>query len=265
MGVSLGVVVIALIMTLLLKNHFDAPQERAPTQSAPDTNAFITAAQEYDSMISAHKATSILALENACEEHMPDPTYYYTDMVEKYAPTWIHLATKMIDALRVMAHIQKSLPQDVSQEIRKFETLHALSLVRDKIPGVNCYHFKKNDTSVNRSDDDNDDNDNCADLTPHPLNPQALLKNFSQSLEIIYPPLINSFKQGLPLESYLRTLSHQENLSVSGDEIDKHLESMRANATSSTQPLSSSPMHESFKFLLGLYPHTPLIFDPIRL
>ncbi|WP_158653798.1 hypothetical protein [Helicobacter salomonis] len=55
----------------------DTLQERAPTQSAPDTDAFIRAAQElYDSMVSAHKAASMLALNDApCWVHMSDPTY----------------------------------------------------------------------------------------------------------------------------------------------------------------------------------------------
>ncbi|WP_104689964.1 hypothetical protein [Helicobacter felis] len=132
-------------------------------------------------------------------------------------PTWINLASKMVDALPTIKAIQAQLPPPLAQEIRSFEILHAIALMRYKIPGMDCY-------------DDPDFYTMVGDPEIQPLNPEVFLENFSTSLEVVYPLLIQAFKQGLDLKAYLRFLGEKSNMPAFLNDLDAYLEKNKVDA-----------------------------------
>ncbi len=123
----------------------------------------------------------------------------------------------MVDALPTIKAIQAQLPPPLAQEIRSFEILHAIALMRYKIPGMDCY-------------DDPDFYTMVGDPEIQPLNPEVFLENFSTSLEVVYPLLIQAFKQGLDLKAYLRFLGEKSNMPAFLNDLDAYLEKNKVDA-----------------------------------
>ncbi|WP_104750258.1 hypothetical protein [Helicobacter cynogastricus] len=186
----------------LLSFWFIARTQHTPPNSAQfplEKEAFYQAAQSlYDSMLNAHKEAS----ENARCGGGADPDYDSIEMIKRHAKTWIKLATQMVDALPTIKQIQVSLPQALATRIRNFEILHALSLVRAKIPDVDCYG--------DRRPPDYDAVDKYFDsFTPYALKKEEFLQDYSTSLKLVYALLIQSAQQGLDISAYLRFLEEQ--------------------------------------------------------
>ncbi|WP_104727666.1 hypothetical protein [Helicobacter felis] len=196
---SLLLVLVLLACAWLLTRVHPKDETPQPPKWSLDKGTFLNASQElYNSMLGAFKETTKGML---CPKDF-DPDIYSVDMVKKYAPTWINLASKMVDALPTIKAIQAQLPPPLAQEIRSFEILHAIALMRYKIPGMDCY-------------DDPDFYTMVGDPEIQPLNPEVFLENFSTSLEVVYPLLIQAFKQGLDLKEYLRFLGEKLNWEMS--------------------------------------------------
>ncbi|WP_104687225.1 hypothetical protein [Helicobacter felis] len=197
---------------LLTRTHPKDATPQLPKWSL-DRGVFLNASQElYNSMLGAFKETTKGML---CPKGF-DPDIYSVDMVEKYAPTWINLASKMLDALPTIKAIQAQLPQSLAQEIRSFEILHVIALMRYKIPGIDCY----------------DDPRFAPDYEPQPLplHPEVFLENFSTSLEVVYPLLIQAFKQGLDLKAYLRFLGEKSGMPAFLEDLDAYLKKNKVDA-----------------------------------
>ncbi|WP_162984098.1 hypothetical protein [Helicobacter felis] len=195
---SLLLVLVLLACAWLLTRVHPKDETPQPPKWSLDKSAFLNASQElYTSMLGAFQETT---KEMLCPKGF-DPDIYSVDMVKKYAPAWINLASKMLDALPTMQAIQAQLPQSLAQEIRSFEVLHVIALMRYKIPGIDCY-----DDPLFAPD---------YKLQPLPLHPEVFLKNFSTSLEVVYPLFIQAFKQGLDLKGYLRFLGEKLNWEMS--------------------------------------------------
>ncbi|WP_210647458.1 hypothetical protein [Helicobacter salomonis] len=184
-----------------------------PPKWSLDKGVFLNASQElYDSMLGAFQETTKGML---CPKGF-DPDIYSVDMVKKHAPTWINLASKMVDALPTIKAIQAELPPSLAKEIRSFEILHVIALMRYKIPGVDCY-----DDPLFAPD---------YKLQPLSLHPEVFLENFSTSLEVVYPLLIQAFKQGLDLKEYLRFLGEKSGMPTFLNDLDAYLEKNKVDA-----------------------------------
>ncbi|WP_199767063.1 hypothetical protein [Helicobacter salomonis] len=187
------------LAVFLLSFWFIARTQHTSPNSASfplEKEAFYQAAQSlYDSMLNAHKEAS----ENARCGGGADPDYDSIEMIKRHAKTWIKLATQMVDALPTIKQIQASLPKALATRIRNFEILHALSLVRAKIPDVDCYG--------DRRPPDYDAVDKYFDsFTPYALKKEEFLQAYSTSLKLVYALLIQSAQQGLDISAYLRFL-----------------------------------------------------------
>ncbi len=161
----------------------------AHTPTNPQEQAFFKAAKDlYDSLVNAHNTALKVALKAECVPSQMDQSAMTPQVVARRYKTWISLATQMIDNVPFMARL-KSLP--LYDQIRGFEALHAFGLVRAKINNeVDCEDALENGAPP-----------------PKPLEAQKLLEVLQQNLEFFYPLLINASKQGLSLESFLRTLN----------------------------------------------------------
>ncbi len=161
----------------------------AHTPTNPQEQAFFKAAKDlYDSLVNAHNTALKVALKAECVPSQMDQSAMTPQVVARRYKTWISLATQMIDHVPFMARL-KSLP--LYDQIRGFEALHAFGLVRAKINNeVDCEDALENGAPP-----------------PKPLEAQKLLEVLQQNLEFFYPLLLNASKQGLPLESFLRTLN----------------------------------------------------------
>ncbi|WP_120945396.1 hypothetical protein [Helicobacter labacensis] len=192
-------VIPAFLATFVLSFYFIARAQHTPHKSAPlslNKDAFYNALQNlYDSMLNAHRKAS----ENARCDGGTDPDYNSIEMIKHHANTWIKLATQMVDTLPTIKQIQANLPKPLAARIRNFEILHALSLVRAKIPDVDCYG--------DRRPPDYDTVDKQFDsFTPYALKKEEFLQDYSTSLELVYALLIQSAKRGLDIRAYLHFL-----------------------------------------------------------
>ncbi|WP_104683377.1 hypothetical protein [Helicobacter felis] len=211
---SLLLVLVLLACAWLLTRVHPKDETPQPPKWSLDKGTFLNASQElYHSMLGAFQETTKGML---CPKGF-DPDIYSVDMVKKYAPTWINLASKMVDALPTIKAIQAELPPPLAQEIRSFEILHAIALMRYKIPGMDCY-------------DDPDFYTMVGDPEIQPLNPEVFLENFSTSFEVVYPLLIQAFKQGLDLKEYLRFLGEKSGMPTFLNDLDAYLEKNKVDA-----------------------------------
>ncbi|WP_104711765.1 glycoside hydrolase [Helicobacter felis] len=157
--------------------------------TTPQAQAFFKAAKDlYDAMLDDHNSALQVALKAERDPSKTNRSSMPSQIVAQHYKTWISLATQMIDNVPFMARL-KSLP--LYDQIRGFEALHAFGLVRAKINNeVDCEDALENGAPP-----------------PKPLEAQKLLEVLQQNLEFFYPLLINASKQGLSLESFLRTLN----------------------------------------------------------
>ncbi|WP_104725856.1 glycoside hydrolase [Helicobacter felis] len=157
--------------------------------TTPQAQAFFKAAKDlYDAMLDDHNSALQVALKAERDPSKTNRSLMTSKVVTRRYKTWISLATQMIDHVPFMARL-KSLP--LYDQIRGFEALHAFGLVRAKINNeVDCEDALENGAPP-----------------PKPLEAQKLLEVLQQNLEFFYPLLINASKQGLSLESFLRTLN----------------------------------------------------------
>ncbi|WP_205589503.1 hypothetical protein [Helicobacter labacensis] len=160
------------------------------TPTNPQEQAFFKAAKDlYDSLVNAQESALQAAIKAECDPSQTDQSLMASKAVARHYKTWISLATQMIDHVPFMARL-KSL--SLYNQIRSFEALHAFGLVRAKINNwVNCANVFWHDEVP----------------PPKPLEEQKLLKVLQQNLEFFYSLLLNASKQGLPLESFLHTLT----------------------------------------------------------
>ncbi|WP_240451718.1 glycoside hydrolase [Helicobacter sp. L8] len=174
------------ILLLLFVPSFGLGAPHTPTN--PQEQAFFKAAKDlYDSLVNAQESALQAAIKAECDPSQTDQSLMASKAVARHYKTWISLATQMIDHVPFMARL-KSLP--LYNQIRSFEALHALAMVRAKINNeIGCEDALENGAP-----------------SPKPLEEQKLLKVLQQNLEFFYPFLINAYKQGLPLESFLHTL-----------------------------------------------------------
>ncbi|WP_120952295.1 hypothetical protein [Helicobacter sp. L8] len=209
----LALLLLAFVLGIWLITRTPASPPQSPKWSL-DRGVFLNASQElYNSMLGAFKETTKGML---CPKGF-DPDIYSVDMVKKYAPTWINLASSMVDALPTIKAIQAQLPPSLAQEIRSFEILHAIALMRYKLPNMNCYEDPSFYTII-------------GDPQIQPLHTETFLENFSTSLEVVYLLLIQAFKQDLDLKAYLRFLGEKSGMPAFLNDLDAYLKKNKIDA-----------------------------------
>ncbi|WP_120945280.1 hypothetical protein [Helicobacter labacensis] len=209
----LALLLLAFVLGIWLITRTPASPPQSPKWSL-DKGVFLNASQElYHSMLGAFQETTKGML---CPKGF-DPDIYSVDMVKKHAPTWINLASKMVDALPTIKAIQAELPPPLAQEIRSFEVLHVIALMRYKLPNMNCYEDPSFYTMI-------------GDPQIQPLHTETFLENFSTSLEVVYPLLIQAFKQSLDLKEYLRFLGEKSDMPAFLNDLDAYLEKNKVDA-----------------------------------
>ncbi|WP_104751498.1 glycoside hydrolase [Helicobacter salomonis] len=194
------------IFFLFFVPSFGLGAQHTPTNSISTSQeqAFFKAAKDlYDAMLDDHNSALQVALKAECDSSQIYQSSMPLQVVAQHYKTWISLATQMIDHVPFMARL-KSLP--LYEQIRGFEALHVLAMVRAKIIEVSCRNALKHGVPP-----------------PKPLEAQKLLEVLQQNLEFIYPFLINASKQGLPLKSFLHTLHWTSILTFSACEYQSTL------------------------------------------